>query len=118
MTERLCQSALDALVDLVGPDSWRLSTEVKKLAAHANGGPITAADVNTLIASKLDDDIFKLTYALGRGIDYPDEPAVRKIVREAASSEYRWSSLIVGVVHSAPFQMRKSGEPATVAGLR
>ena len=59
-----------------------------------------------------------LTYALGRGIDYPDEPAVRKIVREAASSEYRWSSLIVGVVHSAPFQMRKSGEPATVAGLR
>ena len=59
-------AALDALVDLVGPDSWRLSTEVKKLAAHANGGPITAADVNTLIASKLDDDIFKLTDALGR----------------------------------------------------
>jgi hypothetical protein len=67
--------------------------------------------VNT-IAEKL------LTYALGRGIDYQDEPAVRKIVRDAASSEYRWSSLVLGTVKSVPFQMRMSAENTTSAGLR
>ena len=49
-----------------------------------------------------------LTYALGRGIEYYDAPAVRKIVREAAPSGYRWSALTLGVVKSDPFQMRKS----------
>ncbi|HEY2980398.1 MAG TPA: DUF1592 domain-containing protein [Anaerolineales bacterium] len=52
-----------------------------------------------------------LTYALGRGMEYYDAPAVRKIVREAAPSGYRWSSLILGIVRSAPFQMRRSQEP-------
>lgn len=46
-----------------------------------------------------------LTYALGRGVEYYDEPAVRKIVREAAPQDYRWSSLILGVIKSVPFQM-------------
>jgi hypothetical protein len=51
-----------------------------------------------------------LTYALGRGVDYYDQPAVRAIVRDAASSDYRLASgLILGVVQSAPFQMRRSG---------
>ena len=49
-----------------------------------------------------------LTYALGRGVEYYDEPAVRKIMREAASNDYRWSSLIAGIVGSTPFQMRRS----------
>jgi hypothetical protein len=48
-----------------------------------------------------------LTYALGRGLEYYDQPAVRHIIRDAASSEYRWSSLVVGIVRSVPFQMRK-----------
>jgi len=47
-----------------------------------------------------------LTYALGRGIEYYDEPAVRKIVREAAPGGYRWGSIILGVINSTPFQMR------------
>jgi mono/diheme cytochrome c family protein len=47
-----------------------------------------------------------LTYALGRGAEYYDKPAIRKITREAASNDYRWSSLILGVVKSTPFQMR------------
>jgi len=51
-----------------------------------------------------------LTYALGRGVEYYDAPAVRKITRDAAVSEYRWSSLIFGIVKSAPFQMRRSRE--------
>jgi Protein of unknown function (DUF1592)/Protein of unknown function (DUF1588)/Protein of unknown function (DUF1585)/Protein of unknown function (DUF1587)/Protein of unknown function (DUF1595)/Planctomycete cytochrome C len=47
-----------------------------------------------------------MIYALGRGVDYHDMPAVRAIVRNAALHDYRFSSLILGVVHSMPFQMR------------
>ena len=49
-----------------------------------------------------------LTYALGRGVEYYDLPAVRRIARDAAPDDYRWSSLILGIVKSAPFQMRRS----------
>jgi hypothetical protein len=51
-----------------------------------------------------------LTYALGRGVEYYDQPAVRKILREASSSGYRWSDLIFGIVSSEPFQMRRARE--------
>ena len=47
-----------------------------------------------------------LTYALGRGVDYLDAPTVRQIVRDAARDDYRWSSLLLGIVRSAPFQQR------------
>jgi mono/diheme cytochrome c family protein len=53
-----------------------------------------------------------LTYALGRGLEYYDQPAVRRIVKEAAADDYRWSSVILGVVKSAPFQMRLRSEAA------
>jgi hypothetical protein len=49
-----------------------------------------------------------LTYALGRGLEPYDMPAVRKITRDAARNGYRASSLILGVVNSLPFQMRRS----------
>src|SRR5687768_15781886 len=49
-----------------------------------------------------------LTYALGRGVDYYDAPATRAIVRDARAQKYRVSSIILGVVKSPPFQMRKS----------
>jgi hypothetical protein len=52
-----------------------------------------------------------LTYALGRGLEYYDQPAVRSIAREAARDNYRMSSLITAVVRSTPFQMRKASEP-------
>jgi len=48
-----------------------------------------------------------MTYALGRGVDYYDAPAVRTIVHSAAPENYRLTSLIVGIVQSAPFQMRR-----------
>ena len=48
------------------------------------------------------------TYALGRGVQYYDMPAIRQIVREAAPHDYRWSSLVQGIVRSMPFQMRRS----------
>jgi mono/diheme cytochrome c family protein len=47
-----------------------------------------------------------LTYALGRGLEFYDAPAVRAIDREAAANGYRWSSLIQAIVKSDPFQMR------------
>jgi hypothetical protein len=49
-----------------------------------------------------------LTYALGRGVEHYDAPAVRKIVREAKAEEFRLSSLIMGITTSTPFQMRRS----------
>ena len=52
-----------------------------------------------------------LTYALGRGVEYYDGPAVRAITRDAAASDYRWSKVILGIVESTPFQMRRSREP-------
>jgi hypothetical protein len=48
-----------------------------------------------------------LTYALGRGVDYYDMPAVRKILRDAKASKYCWSSIITEIVESMPFQMRR-----------
>ena len=49
-----------------------------------------------------------LTFALGRGVEHFDAPAIRKIVRDARANDYRFSSLIVGIATSTPFQMRKS----------
>jgi hypothetical protein len=54
-----------------------------------------------------------LIFALGRGLDYYDAPAVRKIVRDAAKDKYRFSSVILGIVKSVPFQMRRATTPAT-----
>jgi hypothetical protein len=49
-----------------------------------------------------------LTYAIGRQVAYFDMPAVRKIEREAAASNYRWSALVLAIVKSTPFQMRRA----------
>ena len=49
-----------------------------------------------------------LTFALGRGVDHADAPAVRQILREAAGDDNRFSSLVLAIVKSTPFQMRRS----------
>ena len=62
-----------------------------------------------------------LTYALGRGVNYLDAPTVRQIVRDAARDDHRWSSLVLGIVRSAPFQqriVRDSAPEARVAVVR
>jgi len=58
-----------------------------------------------------------LAYALGRGLEYTDRPAVRRILHAAADDDYRWSSIVLGIVKSAPFQWRRTrtDEPALVA---
>ena len=49
-----------------------------------------------------------LTYGVGRGLEYYDRPAVRRIVQDARSTNYRFSSIVLGVVRSVPFQMKET----------
>jgi hypothetical protein len=49
-----------------------------------------------------------LIYALGRGVEYYDMPTIRAIVRNASSNDYRMDSIILGIVNSQPFQMRRT----------
>jgi hypothetical protein len=58
-----------------------------------------------------------LTYALGRGVEYYDMPAVRRIVNDAGTHDFKFSSLITGIVKSTPFQM-KIKAPALAADAR
>jgi hypothetical protein len=51
-----------------------------------------------------------LTYALGRGLSAFDMPVVRAIARDSAANQYRFSSIVLGIINSAPFQMRKAPE--------
>jgi cytochrome c551/c552 len=56
-----------------------------------------------------------MTYGLGRGVEYQDMPVVRAIVREAAKSNYRFSSIVLGIVNSDPFQMNRKPEAPALA---
>ena len=64
----------------------------------------------TVVAEKL------LIYALGRGIEYYDASAVRSAVRAAATSDYKFATLVAGLAKSAPFQMRETSQPAASSG--
>jgi hypothetical protein len=56
-----------------------------------------------------------LTYALGRGLEYYDMPVVRAIVRDAAAQNYRFSSIVLGIVKSTPFRMKVKSADSVVA---
>ena len=56
-----------------------------------------------------------MTYALGRGVDYYDAPTIRRIARDLARDDDRWSSLVLGIVESDSFQMRRAPDAAVVA---
>ena len=58
-----------------------------------------------------------LAYAIGRRVEYYDQPTVRAIVREAEQNDYRMSSFIMGVIKSDPFQMRQSQAAANDGGM-
>jgi hypothetical protein len=49
-----------------------------------------------------------MTYGLGRGVEYADRPLVRAVAREAGNRNYRFSAIVLGIVKSAPFQMKKA----------
>ena len=117
-----CHVKMDALgfalenFDAVG--KWRTTTE-DNLPLDSMGtlpdGTILAgpAGLRDVLLGKSDEFVITvtqklLTYSLGRGLEYYDQPAIRKIVREAAPDDYRWSSIILGITKSTPFQMRRT----------
>jgi hypothetical protein len=106
-----------ALEHFDGVGKWRALDEsgsaIDASGALPDGTPFNGAD--GLRAALLTSDRFvatltekMLTYALGRGVEHYDMPAVRAILRDAARDEYRFTSLIRAIVESAPFQMRRS----------
>jgi len=57
-----------------------------------------------------------MTYALGRGVAAEDMPAVRAIIREAGTRDYRFSAIVLGIVESTPFTMRLKAPPEANSG--
>jgi hypothetical protein len=57
-----------------------------------------------------------LTYALGRGVEHYDRPAVRAIVRSSAGRGHRWSDVILGITRSLPFRMTAGAPLSAAAG--
>jgi hypothetical protein len=117
-----CHSAIDPLgfalenFDVIG--GWRTIDESGK-PVDASGTTASGKKIEGLAGLRtflLDDpEQFPRTvteklmaYALGRRLEYYDEPAVRKIVHDAAAQNYRWSALIAGIAKSPTFLMRAS----------
>jgi hypothetical protein len=113
-----CHQRMDPLgfalenFDAVG--KWRTQADGAPIDASASlpdgTGFSGAAGLRSLVASHKEDFARTLAskllaYAIGRGIEFSDQPAIRKIAHESAQDAYRWSSIILGVVNSVPFRM-------------
>jgi hypothetical protein len=107
--------------DVVG--AWRSDDEGNPIDATGELGDGTKVDgvVTLRKALMAHPEVFvsaiteKLTiYALGRGLDARDMPAVRAIIHGAAGGGYRFSSIVLGIVRSTPFTMRVAQQPASV----
>jgi hypothetical protein len=125
-----CHKVMDpigfALENFDGIGQWRKDDDGAKIDASGVlfegsrvDGPVA---LRKMLASR--PDVFVgvmmeklLTYALGRGLEYYDMPAVRKTVQDGAANNFRFSSMILGVVNSPSFQMKvkKASASATVA---
>jgi hypothetical protein len=109
-----------ALENYDGVGRWRgedAGSPIDATGTLPDGTAFTGpAGLNQLLLTKYRDDFVRtateklLTYALGRGVEYYDYPAIRSIMREAARDEDRVSSWILAIVNSAPFQMRKGSD--------
>ena len=116
-----CHRVMDplgfALENFDGIGRWRTTSEagtpIDTAGELADGTPVDGP--GSLVAALLKrPESFVTTvteklliYGLGRGVEYYDAPAVRRIVREAADDDYRWSALVAGIARSVPFQMRR-----------
>lgn len=118
---RVCHAAMDPIgfslenYDAVG--KWRREFAGQPIDASgllpdgiSFDGP---AGLRELLLSRPDDFVGTVTekllaFALGRGLEYYDMPSVRAIVRATAADDYRWSSVVLSVIESAPFQMRRT----------
>jgi hypothetical protein len=117
-----CHARMDplgfALENYDGVGKWRDKDEGSTIDASGKlpdgttfVGPAGLKKI--LVTSRRDEFVNTATqklllYALGRGLEYYDQPAVRSISRQAAKDDYRMSALITAIVSSAPFQMRRT----------
>ncbi len=117
-----CHGMIDPLgfplesFDVIG--GWRLTDE-RGNPVDAVGSMPSGEELNGFVGLR---DYFRgeqfvinlteklMAYALGRRLEYYDRPAVREIVRRARADQYRWSSIVVGIVESPAFLMRKAAE--------
>ncbi len=125
----VCHRMMDplgfSLENFDGLGRWRDTTGAGSTAAIDSSGVLPdgtkfegPAGLREVLLSKRDlfVETFTerlLTYALGRGVEQYDGPVIRKITREAAFGDHRWSSIILGIVRSAPFQMRRVSDGNT-----
>ena len=112
-----CHSAIDPLgfalenFDVIG--TWRTKDEsgnpIDASGATVSGAKIQGfAGLRALLIAQPEQfsrtvTAKLLSYALGRPLAYYDQPAVRKIVRDAAGDQYRWSAIVIGIVRSPAF---------------
>ena len=118
-----CHAVMDPLgfslenFDAIG--EWRsqdryAGTPIDASGTLVDGTPVNSpADLRKALMRRPEQFVQTLTeklmtYALGRSVEYYDMPAVRAIVRDTARDNYRFSSIVMGIVKSAPFQMRKA----------
>ena len=116
-----CHSRIDPLgfalenFDAIG--KWREvddeGTAIDSSGALPDGTTIRgAADLRAVLLTHREEFVATvaeklLMYAIGRGLDYYDRPTLRQIVRDARSGDFRWSTLVLEVTKSVPFQMRQ-----------
>ena len=126
-----CHQRMDplgfALENFDALGKWRTSSDgaaIDPSASFPDGSRFEGvAGLRTLLAAHKEDFARTLSekllaYAIGRGLDYRDMPAVRAIARGAARDEYSWSSIITGIVTSTPFTMATAADRAEGSGLR
>src|SRR5690606_29357523 len=112
-----CHSIMDplgfALESFDATGRWRVVDELKRpvdnVGTWTNGEEINGfTGLRAMLVDQREQFVQNLSgklmsYALGRPLEYYDQPAVRRIVREAAADDYRWSSIIVGITESPAF---------------
>jgi hypothetical protein len=116
-----CHKVMDpigfALENFDGVGRWRSTEDGARI--DSTGTLFNGASIDGIVGLRrnlvAEPDIFvgvatekMLTYALGRGLEYFDMPAVRTIVRDARSRDYRFSSIVLGIVRSTPFGMKET----------
>jgi hypothetical protein len=121
-----CHAVIDPLgfalenFDVIG--GWRTVDETGN-AVETSGTTLSGAKVDGLVSLRAlllaDREQFPRTvteklmaFALGRMLEYYDQPSVRQIVRDAAADDYRWSSIVLGIVKSPAFLTRSYGSTA------
>jgi len=123
-----CHRVMDplgfALENFDGVGEWRVKEQGGKVDPVGQLADGTKVDGPVALRQALNKhpDMFVrtvteklMTYGLGRGLDYNDMPLVRSIARETAAANYKWSALVMGIVKSAPFQMKKAAQVQAVS---